>query len=188
MQKKVRRPLTADEQRWRAPGGRDWKQELVPTGRLIFEVKTYLPAGLKQQWIETDRVPIEDMLPDIVGTFIAAGPVLVQKRREQEVAEHERQLAERRRYEEQRERKRNANRWRHFREIAQEWRDIAAARDFLNVLRIGCSDPSIEIDGRTVTSWLEWVAEWLETVDPIKNGVDNVFRRVAAITEWSYRD
>ncbi len=187
-QKQVRRPLTADEQRWRMTGDKDWKQELAPTGRLVFDIKTYLPAGLKQQWVETDQQTIEDMLPDIVGTFIAAGPALVQRRREQEAAERERQLAERHRYEEQQKRKRDANRWRIFQEMAQDWRAMATTRDFLNALRVCTADSSIEIDGRSLASWLDWADEWLARVDPMKNGVGTVFERIAAITEWSYRD
>jgi hypothetical protein len=130
-QKQVRRPLTADEQRWRMTGDKDWKQELAPTGRLVFDIKTYLPAGLRQQWVETDLQTIEDMLPDIVGTFIAAGPALVQRRRAQEAAERERQLAERRRHEEQQNRKRDANRWRLFQEMAQNWRGHGNDAGFL---------------------------------------------------------
>jgi hypothetical protein len=81
-------------------GDKDWKQELVPTGRLVFEIKTYLPAGLKRQWLETDKQPLEDMLPEIVAVFVTAGPLLVRQRQEREAAERERLLAERRRHEE----------------------------------------------------------------------------------------
>lgn len=129
------------------------KQELAPTGRLVFEIRTYLPVGLKRQWLETDKLPLEDMLPDIVAVFVAAGPLLVQQRRERETAERERQLAERRRYEEQQRRKRDANRWRHFREMAQDWRELAAAH-FLSALRSMEVDPSIEIEGRSLGDWL----------------------------------
>jgi hypothetical protein len=186
--KQTRRPLTADEQRWRIAGDKDWKQELVPTGRLIFEIKTYLSAGLKQQWIDTDEQRLENMLPDIVAVFVAAGPLLVQQRREREAAERERQLAERRRYEEQQRKKRDANRWRRFREIAQDWRELAAARDFLSTLRSMDIDPSIDIDGRCLGDWLLWTEDWLQRADPIANGAEDLFRRIAEITEWSYRD
>lgn len=186
--KQTRRPLTADERRWRIAGGKDWKQELMPTGRLAFEIKTYLPAGLKQQWIDTDKQPLENMLPDIVAVFVAAGPLLVQQRREREAAERERQLAERRRYEEQQRRKRDANRWRHFREIALDWRELAAARDFLSTLRSMDVDPSIEIDGRSLDDWLTWAEDWLKRADPTVGGLHGVFRRIAEIKEWSYRE
>ncbi|WP_157644240.1 hypothetical protein [Bradyrhizobium sp. WSM2793] len=185
--KETRRLLTADEQRWRI-GNRDWKQELVPTGRLVFEIKTYLPSGLKCQWLETDTQQLEGMLPDIVAVFVAAGPLLVRQRQEREAAERERQLAERRRYEEQQRRKRDANRWRYFREIAEDWSDLAAVRDFLSTLRSMDIDRSIEVDGRSVGDWLMWAEDWLQRADPTASGPEDLFRRIAEIKEWSYRD
>ena len=160
----------------------------MPTGRLAFEIKTYLPAGLKQQWIDTDKQPLENMLPDIFAVFVAAGPLLVQQRREREAAERERQLAERRRYEEQQRRKRDANRWRHFRETALDWRELAAARDFLSALRSMEVDPSIEIDGRSLGDWLMWAEEWLRRADSTTTDLQDLFRRIAEIKEWSYRE
>jgi hypothetical protein len=53
--KQIRRPLTVDEPRWRIAGDKDWKQELAPTGRLALEIRTYLPAGLRGQWLETEK-------------------------------------------------------------------------------------------------------------------------------------
>jgi hypothetical protein len=187
-QKQTRRPLTADEQRWRIAGDKGWKQELAPTGRLVFEIKTYLPAGLKTQWLETDTQPLEGMLPDIVAVFVAAGPLLVQQRQQREAAERERQFAEQRRYEEQQRRKRDANRWRYFREIAQDCRELAAVRDFLSTLRSMDADPSIEIDGRSLGDWLTWAEDRLQRTDPLAKGLDGLFRRIAEIKEWSYRD
>ena len=128
------------------------------------------------------------MLPDIVAVFVAAGPLLVQQRQEREAAERERQLAERRRYEEQQRRKRDANRWRHFREIALDWRELAAAQDFLSTLRSMHADPSIEIDGRSLDDWLMWAEDWLKRADPTVGGLQSVFRRIAEIKEWSYRE
>jgi len=186
--KQTRRPLTADEQRWRIAGDKDWKQELVPTGRLAFEIRTYLPAGLKQQWLEADKQPLEDMLPNIVAVFIAAGPLLVQQRREREAAEQKRQLAERRRYEAQQRRKRDANRWRYFKEIAQNWHELAAVRDFVSILRSMDVDRSIEIDGRSLSDWLMWAEDWLQRADPTANGLEDLFRQIAGIKEWSYRE
>lgn len=187
-QKQIRRPLTADEQRWRMAGDKDWRQELVSTGRLAFEIRTYLPNGLKCTWLETENHPLETMLTDILGVFVAAGPLLVQQRKEREAKERERQIAERRRYEEQQRRKREANRWRHFKEMALSWRELAAVREFLSKLRSIDVDPSTEIDGRSVGDWLAWAEECLQRSDPTAHGPENIFKRIAQITEWSYRD
>lgn len=188
-QKQERRPLTEDEKQWRSPGEKNWKQELFSTGRLVIEVKTWQwPAGLSRQWIESEKQPMDTMLPDIVATFVAAGPLLVQQRKDREAAERERQLAEQRRYEEERRRKRDANRWRRFKEMAQDWRELATVRDFLATLRSMNVDPSTEIEGQSVAEWIAWGDNWLQRADPTVNGVDIVFRQIAAITDWTYRD
>ncbi|MEO4001918.1 hypothetical protein [Mesorhizobium sp. CAU 1732] len=188
-QKQERRPLTKDEKRWRSTGDNGWKKELVPTGLLAIEIKTWQwPAGLTRQWLESEKQPMEGMLPDILATFVAAGPLLVQQRKDREVAERERQLAERRRYEEQQRRKRDANRWRKFRELSQDWHELAAVRDFLSALRSMDTVSSAETDGRSVEDWIAWAEEWLQRADPTANGVDGVFKQVAAVTDWTYRD
>lgn len=186
--KRVRRPLTPDEKRWRVAGDKDWKQELVPTGRLIFDIKTFLPARLKRQWVESDAVPLEGSLPDIVATFVAAGPLLVQRRRDREIAERERQLAERRRYEERQRRKRDSNQWRYFREMAQDWHQLALVRDFLTALRSYEIDPEIQVDGRNLRDWLTWAETRLQRAAPTADGIVGVFKALGAIREWSYRD
>ncbi|MEM8804293.1 MAG: hypothetical protein AAGF55_17340 [Pseudomonadota bacterium] len=141
-QKQQRRPLTDSEKRWRLAGDKNWKQELVPTGWLILEIKAWQwPTGLQNKWLESDKRPMESMLPDILTTFVAAGPLLVAQRKDREAAERERQLAEQRRYEEQRRRKRDANRWRRFRELAQDWNELGTVRNFLCALRTMDVDP-----------------------------------------------
>jgi hypothetical protein len=188
-QKQQRRPLTDDEKRWRTAGDKGWKQELVLTGWLVFEIKTWQwPNSLPHQWLESGKQPMEGMLPDILATFVAAGPLLVQQRKDREAAEHERQLAEHRRYEEQRRRKRDANRWRRFRELAQDWHDLAAVRNFLTALRSMDATPGTAIDGRSVEEWIAWGDEWLQRADPTSNGVDGVFEQVAEVNDWTYRD
>jgi hypothetical protein len=152
-QKQERRPLTDDEKRWRSPGDNGWKRELVPTGWLVFEIKTLRwPSGLPRQWLESEKQPMAGMLPDIVATFVAAGPLLVQQRNDREAAEREWQLAEQRRYEEQQRRKRDANRWRSFRKLAQDWQELATVRDFLTALRSMDTTSAAEIDGRSLKS------------------------------------
>lgn len=188
-QKQERRPLTDDEKRWRSSGDNGWKRELVPTGRLILEIKTWQwPAGLPSQWLESEKQPMESMLPDILATFVAAGPLLVHQRQDREAAERERQLAEQRSYEEQRRRKRDTNRWRCFRELAHDWHELAAVRDFLTTLRSMDTTSAAEVDGRSVEEWIAWAEEWLQRADPTAGGVDGVFKQVATVTDWTYRD
>lgn len=72
--------------------------------------------------------------------------------------------------------------------MAQDWHELAAARDFLGTLRSMDVDPLIEIDGRSVGDWLTWAEDWLQRANPIANGLEDLFRRIADIKEWSYRE
>lgn len=91
-------------------------------------------------------------------------------------------------YEEQRRRKRDANRWRRFRELALDWHELAAVRDFLAALRSMDVTSAAEVDGRSVEEWIAWAEEWLQRADPTAGGVDGVFEQVAEIADWTYRD
>lgn len=48
--------------------------------------------------------------------------------------------------------------------------------------------PPAEIDGRGGEEWIAWAEDWLQLADPAANGVDGVFKKVAAVTDWTYRD
>lgn len=58
-QKQVRQPLNDDEKRWRSATDRQWVQELQPTGKLIFTIKSYLERGMRQEWLETEQKRME---------------------------------------------------------------------------------------------------------------------------------
>lgn len=186
--KKGRRPLTDDERRWSSSGDKGWRQELLPTGCLVLTIKTYLPTGFRQEWLDTNAEPIEDLLPDIVATFIAAGPSLVERRKAREAAEAERQREEYRRYEEQRRRKLERNRWRRFTELAQDWRKQQIAAEFLAAMRGIETDPEAQVQGRPLAEWLTWAEQQLKDADPLAEGPAGVFAEVATVTDWTYRD
>lgn len=92
--KQVKTPLTKEEltKSWNA--GRTHRSERQFTGKLMLNIKTFLPKGLMTRWAEeNDEHTLEDDVPDIVRTLKAAGSLLVEQRREQE--------EQRRRYEEE---------------------------------------------------------------------------------------
>lgn len=185
-QKQVRRPLTASEKKSRLPGERDWRQELQPSGKLVFAFKTYLPHGYRQEWLETDDTPLEDLLPDILATFLAVAPALAERQREREAAEKQRLVEERIRYEEQQRRKTDDNRWRKFLELSDHFRRLADARAFVEALRQAQVDPDATVDGTPLSEWLAWAEERLTAADPLKEGSASVFETVSKINSWSY--
>jgi hypothetical protein len=97
--KQSRRPLTEDEKRWHSPG--TTRQEMLPSGKLVFTIKTYIPSGFRREWLETDEKSMEAHLPDIAATIIALGPAMAEQTRERKENERKRQIAEQQRYEEQ---------------------------------------------------------------------------------------
>jgi hypothetical protein len=185
--KQVRRALSKDEKRWQK---RDWAQELQPTGKLLFVIKTYLPAGLglRQEWLETERAAMEDLLTDILAAFIKSAPLLAQQRRRREEEARERQVAEQRRYEEEQRRKLERNQWRRFMQFADEWRDASVAREFLNALQSADIDQNLVVAGRSLGAWISWATAYLAEADPLIRGPEHIFAEVAKITSWTYRD
>jgi hypothetical protein len=187
-QKQIRRPPTNEEKKSLFHRDRSFIQELQPSGNLVFSIKTYLPSGLPREWIEGERSRMENLLPDIVATVIAAGPLLVEQRRKREEAERQRRIAEQQRYEEQQRQKRENNRWRRFVDIAQDWRDIQLARAFLAAVKKTEMDPEKEIGDRKLGEWLLWAEERISTIDPLNVGAEAVFDSVESVNEWAYRD
>lgn len=186
-QKQVRRPLTDEEKRWRSSDDKGWRQELQPTGKLVFTIKTYLPAGLRTGWLESDSAPMESLLADIAAVFMAAGPLLVDRRRQREEEERQRRLAEQKRYEEEQRRKRDDNRWRRFVDIAHQWQDAKLARDFLDALKQMAMDQGQMAGDRSLDEWIAWAEERLKAADPLNHGAGAIFNSVSSVNEWNYR-
>lgn len=184
-QKQIRRSLTEDEKRWRL-SGKDWKQELEPTGKLVFTIKDSLQNGLRREWLENDAKPMEMLLPGIVATFVAAGPLLVERRRQREEEERQRKIAEHERYEEQQRRKLDDNRWRRFVEIARQHRDAEIARAFVAQLECLEYDEDEEVAGSRLREWMAWAEEHARSMDPLSHGLGGIFASVGKVNTWTY--
>ncbi len=187
-QKQVRQPLTDDEKRWRSSTDRDWKQVLEGTGRLVFTIKSYLDGSLRREWLESETTSMESLLPEIAATLVAAGAVLVDMRRKREEAERLRLMEERKRTEERERRKLDDNRWRRLTELADAWRTAKVTRDFIAAVKAMPSDSQEALAGMPLAEWLAWAEERLHKADPLTYGVDGIFRDIAEVTAWSYRE
>lgn len=178
--KQVRRPLTAEELRW---GGNKsgMTRELQPTGFFLFAIKRYLPGSLRREWLERDGAPVEERLPEIIATFMVAGPIMAEERRQREL--------EARREEEERQRRRqDRNRWRRFSEIAKAWDEVGTSRRFLSALRELDLPEGELVDGKPITEWLDWADQKLKAADPLGHGIAAIFSDIADIKSWTYHD
>lgn len=185
--KQVRRPLSDKERDWRSSNRTGFKRELQPTGMLLFAIKTYLPDGLRREWLEKPDSPLEGDLPEIVATLLAAGPLLADLRRQREERAQAYALEQRRLEEERQRRQQDHNRWRRFIELAELWRQTALAREFLSALLERDYLPAEEVSGRPLSEWIEWAQERTQSVDPLAQGVGGVFEELGKVTSWIYR-
>lgn len=184
--KQIRRPLNEDERRWSLPGDRAWRQELQPTGFLVFEFKTYIPEGrLRRPWEETDTQPIELMLGQIVAVFWSAWPLLAERTRQRLEDEERRRQEERRRYEEERRQKRNDNRWRRFVQLGHQRHDAEVARQLLRCIAVPPDKAHVKIGDLTMAEWLSWIEQQIQKTDPANVEPIQLFEHLAAITEYS---
>ena len=163
-----------------------FRQELIPTGKLLFKLETYLPDGFKREWLETDQKPMEEMLPEIVGTIVAAIPVMVERTRKSVEDERRRWEAQQQREQEEQRRKLAANQWKRFIEIARMWEDAKLATAFVEELRKQEFEPDAKIGDKTVAEWLAWAEDYANF--PLDAGVEAIFEDVNSKNAWSYRE
>ncbi len=184
----VRRPLTADERDWHSYRDRDHKLELAETDILIFEVKGWLPGGLRRNWQDGRKGTVETMAGDILATLLAAFPLMAVEREQREKAEERRRIEAQRRYELEQQRKLDENRFRCLLEHAGRWRDAELARGFVAALRAAIPDPTVIIDDQPVSEWLDWAEARASQHDPFASDPLDVFDTIADVTNWTYRD
>lgn len=179
-QKQVRRPLTDDEKRW-YPKGTPWKQELQPSGILIFTIKTWLADGMRREWKDEPDKPLEDNLPEIVATLSLAGPFLVKKREERAEAEKRRWEEEHRRYLEKQRNDQDLKRRQKFLEFARHRDEAASVRRLLAELEAKPQPDDFIFDGLSPTEWLAWARDWLARFDPLLREPYDLYEELANI-------
>jgi hypothetical protein len=184
--RRERRPRTEEEKKWAGASGRDWVQELKPSGLLTFSIETHVPGLPQAIWYEKPDGRLEDRLGEILGALIAAGPLLVQLRRQREEAEHLRRIEERRRYEEAERKRLDDNRWRRFLESVAQWREAQVAREFIAMIDrlVAAEDGGPE--AAEIASWLAWLHDRVEEHDPLHGGVRGVFVALSSVKSWTY--
>jgi hypothetical protein len=186
--RQVRRPLTDEEKKRDFNPKRPWKQETQATGLLQFVIESRLDPALVHSFIDNPDAPLESQLPEIAAQFIAAAPLLQERRRQYEAAEQRRRGEELRRYEERQNAQKEQNQLRALLDLAARWKETQIAREFLGALKVHPDDIEPAIDGRTVEEWMTWARDRLNAHDPLQTGASAVFRTIASVDQWTYRD
>ncbi len=185
--KQVKVPITPDDWRWTFKGKNAERLVLEPTGDLIFEIKSWMPAGFRRNWREGPRHRLEQMIGDIVATMLVAFPALAARREEREEEERRYRIREEQRREREERQRIDRNRFRRLTEHAEAWREASLVRDFVRALRNTDLDREVVIDDMTVGQWLDWIDAAIERHDPLSRPSD-VFASIAAVHRWTYSD
>jgi hypothetical protein len=158
---------------------------LDSSGFLRVSITTYLD-GRQPQWIETQKTKIGEMLPEIVGTIMAAGPILEQQKRDREDRERRHREEEARRYEARRQKEIDDKRWNKFCQFAADWEERNRLIGFLAEIETRVSDEDeIAVAGSPVGDWIVWAKRRTEALDPFNRGVAGMFDTISKISQWS---
>ncbi|ESY64011.1 hypothetical protein X743_32100 [Mesorhizobium sp. LNHC252B00] len=151
---------------------------LQSSGFLRVTITTYL-SGRQPQWIETAKNKIADWLPEIVGTVVAAGPILTERQREREETARRYREEAARRYERQRLKEIDERRWTRFREQATDWEERARLLLFVAELRRRLEvEGDIRVDDRQLSQWIAWAQEKVDALDPFGQGLAKLFESI----------
>jgi hypothetical protein len=143
---------------------------------------------LRRNWQDGRKGTVETMAGDILATLLAAFPLMVAEREQREKAEERRRIEAQRRYELEQQRKLEENRFRRMLEHAGRWRDAELARSFVAALRAAIPDPTVVIDDKPASEWLDWAEARATQYDPLASDPLDVFESIADVTNWTYRD
>lgn len=175
----------------RQPAGRDNsypRQDLIGTGKLVFAIRTYLRGPHNEEWLETDKNPIEAQLPAIIDRLFEGAEILKAWHAELAQAEELRRKAAQRRAEEERLLKEQGERRQLLVTFAQKWQEAHLVRQFLNELRSMPTEVEAMVGGRSIADWLVWAEECVQVIDPTSTGVTGIFAKIANVkVEKSWR-
>src|SRR5262249_39934543 len=143
-----------------------WRQEKLPTGELIFTLKTHLGSGLTHEWRDGER-KLEEQVGDIVVVLSLAGPILEEQKKRADEAARVRWEQERKREEERAKQRQDQNRLRRLIELAGHWEEACLARRFIEALEKLPGDPERIYGSRTASEWLTWARERCDAFDPL---------------------
>lgn len=161
-----------EEKNWTA-WPEDHNHGLQPSGFLRFTLNTY---GIgPRDMVESNSAKAETLLPIFVSRIMAAGPILVQKRKDEQERRRIWDLQQAERAERQRQAELDEKRWKQFKGLAHNWEECRRLRDFIVALKQSDPVSKLPVEGKTFDEWLIWAEERLAHLDPLAPGADGPF-------------
>lgn len=181
-EKMIKIPLTKKESLESWYQGKTHRTERQPSGHLMLIIRTHLPKGLKTRWAE-DEIgrPLEELVSDIVKTLIAAGPVLVQQRKEQEERMRQYEAERHRIFLEQQRIQLDQECWDRFLRAVTRSSQAKEALAFIAEIKVLAAeqDSQAKIAGKSIQDWIEWAETKAKKHDPLHRGLSGLFEQVS---------
>ena len=153
---------------------RDWtafrhqhNAALAPSGFLRFTITTYFGEGKKKEWIESDKVKAEGLLPSVLAGLDLVGPALFQRRQNREQWQRQNEAEHKVREEAQRLKRIEEERWDMLRRRSADWHEAQRLRAFLFAVLDKRRVLPEEIDGLPASEWLAWAQRRVSEFDPL---------------------
>jgi len=171
-QKQFKEELTAEElgKPWNAAFGVKSRTVLQPTGVLVFKIQTWIGTGLRTQWAEGARGPLENRLNEIVVGLLAAAATFRQHRLEREEEERRRRAEDEARVKREEARREEARRLTELIQLSNQRRQAADIRTYVKAVKSAVHKGVVTIEARKLEEWTKWALERADQIDPLAGG------------------
>lgn len=177
IREKMRQSKTAVLDREKFLYSRGYRIDLVGTGYLVFAIKTYLRGRLNEEYLETDRLPLEQQLPRIIDRLFDGAAILKAWRIEQEAEREQWRQEAARRAEAQRLAKQEEERWSRFVAAAETWRTNQTVAQFIAELEMLLGEDEV-VGDKSISEWLNWAQRRLIGHNPLADGAAAFFDKI----------
>ncbi len=140
---------------------------LRPTDTLVFKIQSWIGMGMRTQWRDGTRGPLEEHLNDIVAGLLAAAATIRRQRLERE-EEQRCLLAKRMERERQEEAQRKeGQRLKGLLQQVERWRRATDLRAYVEAVRKATKAGRSEVDQARLDEWASWALTQADRMDPL---------------------
>jgi len=154
------------------------RTELVGTGKLVISVRTYLRGSHNEEWRETDRVSLEELLPAFLERLIEGAAILKTWRREREEESERWRQETARRAETERLRKQDEKRHEGLTNLANQLETVRRLRALMDHVRSRPLESEARVGERSVGEWLTWAEAHIEQLQKPISTAEELFGQI----------
>jgi hypothetical protein len=147
----------------------------VGSGKLVFDIRTYLRGRHKEEWREGKSNPLDSQFPKIIDRLFEGAQILRAWHLEQE--EGRRQAAAQR-VEKARLAKLEQGRREKLIAATLDWQLAGQLREFITAIKSQPLELESAVRGKTVAQWLAWADSVADALDPLHNGAADLFNSI----------